>query len=97
MQEPSAQSSGLINVAVPKETMARANGFSFPVPEQVHTGAGTAPNIRLSSGDPLPSWLRFNAQTKTFVATFVPAGGLPVHVVVAADGAESTIVISEMP
>ena len=51
--------------------------------------------VTTQSGGPLPAWIRFDANTRTFVASAVPDGGLPIQVVVTVNGQTSTIVISE--
>jgi hypothetical protein len=35
---------------------------------------------QLENGSALPSWLKFNAKTKTFTASVVPSNGLPIKV-----------------
>ena len=74
------------------------SGFSFPLPAQVtNSTAGSSVTISVNtvSGQPLPSWLKFNPETKTFVASSVPDGAFPMQVVVTVNGVRSTIVISE--
>lgn len=95
VQEPSAKSSGMINVLVPKDTIARTGGFSFPLPEKVSAPGASNLNITMVGGEPLPSWLVFNPQTKTFTATSVPSGGLPLQVVIITGDTQTTIVIGE--
>lgn len=95
VQEPSAQGSGMVSVLVPKDMIMRTGGFSFALPEKVATTDTSALNITTMGGDPLPSWLQFNPATKTFTATAVPAGGLPLHVVISTGDTQVTIVIGE--
>jgi filamentous hemagglutinin family protein len=94
VREPSAQIEGVINVIVPKDIAAKPGGFSFPLPEQIVIGS-SQPVITTINGGPLPGWLTFNPETKTFTATSVPVGGLPIHIVIKTDGMETAIVISE--
>ena len=98
VRQPSLQESGVITVSVPKEMATSGSGFSFPLPAQV-TNAGTGNNavitVKTVTGQSLPSWLKFNPETKTFVATAVPDGAFPMQVVVTVGGKTSTIVISE--
>ncbi len=97
VQEPSAQTSGMITVAVPKDMIARTGGFSFPLPEKISAADISTVNVVKVGGDPLPSWLHFNPETKTFTATSVPSGGLPLQVIVTTGDVQTTIVISEQP
>ena len=96
---PSEQQTGIIAVSVPKEMATAGSGFSFPLPAQVaNTAAGSSNTtilVTTISGQPLPSWLTFNPETKTFVATAVPDGAFPMQVAVNVNGVRSIIVISE--
>ena len=94
MRAPSDQASGVISVVVPKDTVAKSNGFSFALPEQM-TVQQTTITAKMENGSPLPAWIKFNPDNNTFVSTNVPSGGLPLTVLVSADGKSSTIVISE--
>ncbi len=87
----------MVTVSVPRETATSGAGFKFPLPDQVHESAGAGAPILVTtqSGSPLPAWLHFDAGTRTFVASAVPDGGLPIQVVVTVAGRTSTIVISE--
>ena len=74
------------------------SGFSFPLPAQVANsvaGGNSTISVTTASGQPLPAWLKFNPETKTFVASAVPDGSFPMQVVVTVNGVRSTIVISE--
>jgi len=73
------------------------SGFTFPLPAQVADQASANAPIQVSTitGGPLPSWLSFNSETKTFVASAVPDGAFPFQVVVTIGGVSSTVVISE--
>ena len=56
-------------------------------------------NTRLSilqvDGKPLPNWLRYEPDTKTFIATDVPAGAFPLQLKVSGGGQETMMVIRE--
>ena len=69
-------------------------GFKFAVPEEllpetIVTSAGSRTNMPtlngvveravLSDGSPLPSWLKYDAETNTFSAKEIPAGAKPVE------------------
>ncbi|MDP1526514.1 MAG: filamentous hemagglutinin N-terminal domain-containing protein [Rhodocyclaceae bacterium] len=51
--------------------------------------------VRTEKGEALPSWLKFDVETKTFLAFDVPPGGLPIRVVVSVDGRRATVEIAE--
>ena len=93
----SVEQSGIISVSVPKDMATAGNGFSFPLPAQVANTAGnnTVISVSTASGQPLPGWLTFNPETRTFVASAVPDGAFPMQVVVTIGGRSTTIVISE--
>ncbi len=96
VRAPSLQQSGIVSVSVPKDMAA--TGFSFPLPAQVAntaTGNNSVISVTTVTGQPLPSWLKFNPKTKTFVAAAVPAGAFPMQVVVIVGGRRTIIVISE--
>lgn len=85
-------------MSVPRETATSGTGFSFPLPAQIYeTGGSTVGPVLVTtaSGGPLPAWIRFDAETRTFVASAVPDGGLPIQVMVTVGGKASTVVISE--
>ena len=98
LRQPTLQQSGFIAVSVPKEMATAGNGFSFPLPAQVANAAANSNStitVSTASGQALPSWLKFNPETKSFIASAVPDGAFPMQVVVTVGGRSTTIVISE--
>ena len=97
MRESSMQSSGLIAVSVPKAITTTGSGFSFALPAQVVETAVNENSIQVTTatGQPLPGWLNFNSQTKSFTASAVPDGAFPIQVVVIVNGTRTTVMISE--
>ena len=87
----SATVTGAVTVAVPKDAAA-TSGFSFGLPADI---AGNK-NVTTTTvdGGALPGWIKYDAQSNAFVATKVPAGGLPLTVVISSDGIKTSIVIS---
>jgi hypothetical protein len=71
-------------------------GFSFPLPatiaDAITSGGAT---VTTAEGAALPSWLQFNPTSKSFAATAVPDGVLPIEVVVTVGQRSVSIVISE--
>jgi Putative Ig domain len=98
IRQPSSQSSGIISVSVPKDMATAGSGFSFPLPSQIANtavGSNAVISVTTITGQPIPAWLTFDSQTKTFFASSVPDGAFPLQVVVTIDGSSTTIVISE--
>ena len=73
------------------------SGFSFPLPAQVTETANAKTKIEVTTatGKPLPSWLKFNPETKAFAASAVPDGAFPIQVIVIVGGNRTAVVISE--
>ena len=97
VRSPALDVAGVIAVSVPREMVAQVAGFRFPVPAQLFVGttANAIATVNLPNGEPLPSWLQFVPETRSFVAASVPQGAFPVRVVMTVEGRSSTIVISE--
>ncbi|HZW24265.1 MAG TPA: putative Ig domain-containing protein [Gallionella sp.] len=96
VREPSAQVTGVITVSLPKETATSGSGFSFPLPAQIAARASNvAVRVTTMSGGPLPRWLRYDAKTKTFIASSVPDGSFPMQLMITVGTQQTTLVISE--
>jgi hypothetical protein len=95
----STSQSGLITVAVSSEAAAPGRSFSFSIEGRVPAtaAANTEVRVTLTDGKPLPAWLRYEADTKTFVATTVPPGAFPLQLKVGVGGVETLMVINEKP
>jgi hypothetical protein len=88
----------LISVAVSSEVAAPGSSFSFSIEPHVPAVAATAEvKVTQVDGKPLPEWLRYEAGTKTFVATTVPPGAFPLQLKVGIGGVETLMVINEKP
>jgi hypothetical protein len=46
-------------------------------------------------GKPLPDWLKYEPETKTFTAKDIPAGAFPLQLKVGSGGQETMMVIQE--
>ena len=89
---------GRVQVEVNRQTVL-AGAFEFALPAQAVQsllGATTVPSASLSNNEPLPTWLRFNPQTRKFTAENIPADGLPLQVVVSSGSILIPIEITEM-
>jgi len=97
VSEPTPEANGMITVAVPKTLIASGDGFSFGLPAQIADQITANTSIQVSTvvGEALPSWLTFVRESVSFVAANVPAGGLPMQVVINVNGVAWMFVISE--
>jgi hypothetical protein len=86
---------GLITVALSTEIASVGKSFSFELDPKLVANQVTDTAMKISQldGKPMPDWLRFNADTKTFTATDVPAGAFPLQLRVDSGGQESVMVI----
>ena len=96
VRQPLGQQGGVVEVSVPREMAAAGSGFSFTLPSQALGSAGgnAAVEVTTVAGGALPSWLRFDPETRTFVATTVPDGAFPIQLLVTVDSQKTIIVIS---
>ena len=97
----SASASRTIAVSVPRDLATPGSAFSFMLPAEVadrpQGQGGGRVVVTTVQGDPnLPSWLTFNPDTKTVVATSIPDGALPFQVVVSV-GSERFLVDISSP
>ena len=95
--DPTISDEGFVSVFVPSEMATAGTGFTFPLPEEVFAGAGPDAVIvitTLPDGDPLPSWLSFDVATRTFIASAVPDGALPIQLIISVDSRRTVVVIS---
>ena len=98
VDQPSANNAnGLITVALSSETAAPGRSFSFEIDPKVLTNQPADISLKVSQldGKPLPDWLRYEADTKTFTAKDIPAGAFPLQLKVGVGGQETTMVIQE--
>jgi hypothetical protein len=96
-QPSSSNGNGLITVALSTETAAPGRSFSFEIDPKVLTNQPADISLKVSQldGKPLPDWLRYEADTKTFTAKDIPAGAFPLQLKVGVGGQETTMVIQE--
>jgi hypothetical protein len=76
-----------------------ANALRIPLSGQSARLAGTKNiklKITLANGKPLPIWLRYAPETKSFLASDVPEGAFPVSVIIRAGGQQAQMTISEV-
>ncbi|PUE38400.1 filamentous hemagglutinin N-terminal domain-containing protein [Limnohabitans sp. Hippo3] len=92
----SEQQSGLASVVLPKKMVDTGQTIVFFLPTQIlqQKNAGAAVKVSLENGLPLPSWLRFDANTGAFNTLGVPGGALPVNVKVTVGQVDTIFTIS---
>ena len=95
VREPMAIVSGLVFVAVPKDTVVRGEGFNFPLPAKIAETITGQVQITTLEGAPLPSWLKYSPDTKSFTASAVPNAALPMQVMLINGEQQTIILISE--
>ncbi len=96
----SAQTGGVVNVALPSEMASPGSAFAFPLPSKAVTAADTNTNqvrVSLPNGSPLPAWLSYNTQTRVVTASAVPEGALPMQVMINAAGNSTAVMIAQKP
>ncbi len=73
-----------------------ANSFKFPLSGTAARIAG-ARNMQVTTADgkPLPAWLRYVPESRSFVASDVPEGAFPLRVVLSSAGQKIALVIAE--
>ena len=94
----SQQQSGAIAVSVPKQIVDAGNSFGFPLPAQVIETAAVnrvPVQAQLADGSALPSWISYNADSKSFVVQQVPNGALPLEIVLVIGSQRATMVVAE--
>jgi hypothetical protein len=94
---PADESQGQVTVVIPQELLMTQDSLSFELPAQLTEGMGpdAVISVSLVDGGALPSWLHFDPRTRTFTAKDVPAGGLPLEVVVTIDGKRTKVTITK--
>ena len=72
-------------------------GFSFSLPPTLLEGLPDSASVHVSlpGGMPMPAWLRFDQESRSFKASAVPDGALPKQVIVTIDGVRTVVVITE--
>jgi hypothetical protein len=86
-----------IDAVVPRSVLS-SGSFSFSLPaavQQVIQASAETPRATDTSGNTLPGWLRFDAANRSFVASGVPAGGLPFEAVVTVGSQRVVVVIKD--
>jgi filamentous hemagglutinin family protein len=96
VQSATSQHPGLVVVSVPESVVASGAGFHFALPAEIREAAQTGEvRATLKNGKRLPAWLRYVPNTQTFVASAVPAGALPLEMLVRNRAMSWTVEVTE--
>ena len=95
VRQATEQSGGFTLVYVPTALKNASQGFRFTLPAQMLDEAPGGIRVSTLNGLPLPDWLQFDSQTRTFVASAVPPGGLPLRLRVTSGGQQQVLELLE--
>ena len=89
---------GLVHVRVPRAVIEAGGGFRFPLPATlIEQGVDDASiQITTLNGQPLPSWLRYQPGSHSFVAAALPLGALPMQLLVRIGQRQWIVVVEEL-
>jgi hypothetical protein len=98
INQATQQTPGLVLVQVPAGSSTSGAGLSITLPESLFTAmqqASAPERVTLPDQQPLPSWIRYDAASKTLITGAVPAGALPITVWVTVGGQTTLVQVSE--
>jgi len=98
INSPTQQTNGLVSVLIPSGGATAGSGLRIALPEAVTLNAQSADltvSVSLPNNQPLPSWIRYDAQSKTLVTDAVPASAFPLSIMVTVGGQSTLIQVSE--
>jgi hypothetical protein len=98
INQATQQTPGLVLVQVPAGSSTSGAGLNIALPESLFasTQPASAPErVTLPDQQPLPSWIRYDAASKTLITGAVPAGALPITVWVTVGGQTTLVQVSE--
>jgi len=94
LREPTGQQAGSASVTVTSVLDGSGSGFRFSLPADFLGGGGPL-QATTSTGGPLPEWLRFDATSRSFVASGAPAGALPMQIRISVGDRSVVLTISD--
>jgi hypothetical protein len=97
LNDPTVNTSGLIQVTVPRDMLRPGSILSFNLPDGVKSElsvSGSVEYVTLESGAPLPSWLNYDSERKAFSAINAQEESFPVRAKVSLGDKSWVIVIS---
>jgi hypothetical protein len=96
VRSATAEDNGQVTVSVPEEVVSSGETFSFVLPSNVTDGATKAKvRVTLVNENRLPKWLKYISATRTFVATAMPGGALPLDVLATLGSMRTVVSIVE--
>jgi hypothetical protein len=96
VRDATAEENGQVTVSVPEEVASSGKPFSFTLPLSITNGANEAKvRVTLKGGKRLPTWLKYIPATRTFVATAVPGGALPLDLTITVGSKQSIVSVVE--
>ena len=98
VQSATQQVTGLVAVMVPAGSATAGTGVVIALAQALFDGASTATvaeRVTLPDQQPLPAWIRYDAETKTLSTNAVPAGAFPMMVLVTVGNQATLVQISE--
>jgi len=85
-----------VSVVEPKSLLESGKSFGFPMPAELAALPGIdKAQLLMADGSPMPKWLAYSAATRSFSASAVPAGALPVQLAVRIAGQRWALTLSE--
>jgi hypothetical protein len=97
VQRPALDNAGVVSVSVPSDMASGQASLAFALPNELLASLSNAVGIeaKLGNGEPLPSWLRFDATNGQFVMTGVADVSFPLELSVQLGTQLVTVVIAE--
>ena len=98
VQPATQQVTGLVAVMVPAGSATAGTGVVIALAQALFDGASSASvteRVTLPDQQPLPAWIRYDAETKTLSTNAVPAGAFPMTVLVTVGNQSTLVQISE--
>ena len=97
VQQPALDRNGAVSVSLPRDTVAKREGFSFLLPTKIAETISDQSTVQVTTlqGAPLPAWMRYEANTKTFDVSAVPDRVLPMRVLITIDQQQTELTIYE--
>ena len=83
IREPSEQEAGIFAVSVAGELVVPSHTFQFPLPASLREWAAASGEpvlVTTFMGQPLPAWLRYDAEKQVLMAQAAPADALPLRI-----------------
>jgi hypothetical protein len=91
---PTVATDGALQVLVPAALQATGFSFSLPLALTMALAPSQLASAALRDETPLPAWLQFDPSARSFRAQAVPAGALPLTVVVSAGGRRALVTLT---